>query len=121
MRSALATPTRICVGCLLCIAIEPSAAVTGGAEPVGPSHRYSWLGAILQREALAARIFPFGKMDTPSGHRNDSQRPSLTSMDRFYLAIIALALLLLVRATGMFVTSTDLRPHAPTVGVAGSR
>ena len=37
------------------------------------------------------------------------------------LAIIALALLLLVGATGMFVTSTDLRPHAPTVGVAGSR
>jgi hypothetical protein len=42
-------------------------------------------------------------------------------MDRIYLAIIALALLLLVGATGMFVTSTDLRPHAPTVGVAGSR
>jgi hypothetical protein len=53
---------------------------------------------------------------------DESQRPSLTSMDRFYLAIIVSALLLLLGATGIFVTRTaDLMPHARTVGIAGSR
>jgi hypothetical protein len=43
-------------------------------------------------------------------------------MDRFYLAIIVSALLLLLGATGIFVKRTaDLMPHARTVGVAGSR
>ena len=61
-------------------------------------------------------------MVTPSGLRNDSQRPSLTSMDRFYLAIIVSALLLLLGATGIFVTRTaDIMPHDRTVGVASPR
>jgi hypothetical protein len=47
------------------IGIEPGAAVTGGAKPVRPSHRYSWLRAILQREALGAPICPFCQMVTP--------------------------------------------------------
>jgi hypothetical protein len=42
-------------------------------------------------------------------------------MDRIYLAIIVSALLLL-GATGLYVTRTaDLMPHARTVGVSGSR
>ena len=43
-------------------------------------------------------------------------------MDRIYLAIIASALLLLLGATGLYVTRTaDLMPHARTVGFSGSR
>jgi hypothetical protein len=43
-------------------------------------------------------------------------------MDRFYLAIIVSALLLLLGATGIFVTRTaDIVPHDRTVGVSGSR
>ena len=43
-------------------------------------------------------------------------------MDRFYLAIIVSALLLLLGATGIFVTKiANLVPHARTVDVAGSR
>jgi hypothetical protein len=44
-------------------------------------------------------------------------------MDRIYLAIIASALLLLLLgATGLYVTRTaDLMPHARTVGFSGSR
>jgi hypothetical protein len=43
-------------------------------------------------------------------------------MDRFYFAIIVSALLLLLGASGIFVTRTaDLMPHARTVGIAGSR
>jgi hypothetical protein len=65
---------------------------------------------------------PFCQNGYPSDHRNESQRPSLTSMDRFYFAIIVSALLLLLGASGIFVTRTaDLMPHARTVGIAGSR
>ena len=47
---------------------------------------------------------------------------SVTPMDRIYLAIIVSALLLLLGATGLYVTRTaDLMPHARTVGVSGSR
>lgn len=43
-------------------------------------------------------------------------------MDRIYLAIIVSALLLLLGATGLYVTRTaDLMPRARTVGVSGSR
>ena len=46
----------------------------------------------------------------------------MTPMDRIYLAIIASALLLLLGATGLYVTRTaDLMPHARTVGFSGSR
>ena len=83
---------------------------------------YSWLRAILQREALGAPICPFCQNGYPTCRRNDSQPSSLTTMDRFYLAIIVSALLLLLGATGIFVTrSADVMPHARTVGVAGSR
>jgi hypothetical protein len=42
-------------------------------------------------------------------------------VDRIYLAILASALLLLVVATGLYVTRTaDLLPHAGTVGFSGS-
>jgi hypothetical protein len=122
VRSTLATAPDICVGCLLCIGIEPSAAVTGGAEPVGPQSSLQLAaGHSAARSARRAHlsVLPNGY---PSGRRNDSQRHSLTSMDRFYLAIIVSALLLLLGATGIFVTRTaDLMPHARTVGVAGSR
>ena len=51
-----------------------------------------------------------------------TQPSRLTSMDRIYLAIIASALLLLLGATGLYVTRTaDLMPHARTVGFSGSR
>jgi hypothetical protein len=42
-------------------------------------------------------------------------------MDRFYLAIIVSALLLLLGATGILVTRTADMPHDRTVGVARSR
>jgi len=43
-------------------------------------------------------------------------------MDRIYLAIIVSALLLLLGATGLYVTRTaDIMPHARTVGVSGAR
>ena len=43
-------------------------------------------------------------------------------MDRIYLAIIVSALLLLLGATGIFVTRTaDIMPHDRTVGVARPR
>jgi hypothetical protein len=43
-------------------------------------------------------------------------------MDRFYLAIIVSALLLLLGVTGILVTRTaDIMPHDRTVGVARSR
>ena len=57
-----------------------------------------------------------------SVYRNDAAIPRLTAMDRIYLAIIASALLLLLGATGLYVTRTaDLMPHARTVGFSGSR
>jgi hypothetical protein len=42
-------------------------------------------------------------------------------MDRIYLAIIASALLLLLGATGLYVTRTADLMHARTVGFSGSR
>jgi hypothetical protein len=43
-------------------------------------------------------------------------------MDRIFLAIMVSALLLLLGATGLYVTkSADLMPHAGTVGFSGSR
>ena len=61
------------------------------------------------------------KRSLPS-HRNDVPPLRLTSMERIYLAIIVSALLLLLGATGLYVTRTaDIMPHARTVGVSGSR
>lgn len=60
------------------------------------------------REALAGH-----------SHRDDVQPTRLTSMDRVYLAIIVSALLLLLGATGLYLTRTaDLMPHARSVGAA---
>ena len=43
-------------------------------------------------------------------------------MDRIFLAIIASALLLLLGATGLYVTQTaDLTPPGRTVGFSGSK
>jgi hypothetical protein len=43
-------------------------------------------------------------------------------MDRIFLAIIVSALLLLLGATGLYVTKTaELMPHARAVGFSGSR
>jgi hypothetical protein len=43
-------------------------------------------------------------------------------MDRIYLAIIALALLLLLSAAGLFVTRTaDVMHHARRAGLVGTR
>jgi hypothetical protein len=43
-------------------------------------------------------------------------------MDRIFVAIIASALLMLLGATGLYVTKTaDFMPHARTVGSSGPR
>ena len=62
-----------------------------------------------------------GKALAGHSHRNDIQPTRLTSMDRVYPPIIVSALLLLLGATGLYLTRTaDLMPHARLVRSARS-
>ena len=80
---------------------------------IGPADR-------LNRTARLSIRGPLHRVRSTHSHRNDVRPHRLTPMDRIFIAIIAVAVLVLIGASGLYITHTaELMHHARTVGVAG--